>query len=231
MCAASRRATLAGPRRWEANDADRRGPVAPAARRPDGQARHVVPEVALGGACSPSWRWPGPSSCPRRRRSGAPPRCAGGPPVPEDPVLAGALATVVEKERSAQALVTKLGKGVTPTLGGRLAERGLLQRRDDKVLGLFPRTRWPARDTSHEGHVRRALTVVLVDGGNAGRPDRRLSSRCCTPSTAPTRPCPTTASDRVRCASGPSRSPRGSGPPRRSRTRSPPRPPRAPQGG
>ena len=101
-----------------------------------------------------------------------------------DPVLAGALATVGEKERSAQSLVARLGKGLDDTLCARLAERGILERRDDKVLGLFPRTRWPARDSSHEDAVRRALTVVLVDGGQpdaahrrAGRPAARRRPR------------------------------------------------------
>ncbi len=97
----------------------------------------------------------------------------GAGPAPEDPVLAGAVATIAEKERSAQALATLLGKGLTATLAGRLAERGILQRRDRKLLGLFPRTRWPARDNSHEQSVRRALTVVLVDGA---RPDARTGA-------------------------------------------------------
>ena len=35
------------------------------------------------------------------------------------------------------------------------------------MLGLFPRTRWPARDPSHEEAVRRALVVILVQGGHA----------------------------------------------------------------
>jgi hypothetical protein len=91
----------------------------------------------------------------------------------EDPVLASAFASVVEKERSAQALVTLLGKGLTSTLGERLAERGFLQRRDERVFGLFPRTRWPARDNSREQSLTRALTVVLVDGG---RPDSRTAA-------------------------------------------------------
>jgi hypothetical protein len=82
----------------------------------------------------------------------------------EDAVLADALRTVGEKERSAQDLVVKLGKGMTTTLCGRLAERGVLERRDDKLFGLIPRTRWPARDSSHEEDVRRALTDVLVAG-------------------------------------------------------------------
>ena len=67
---------------------------------------------------------------------------------PGDPLLQDAWRTVGEKERSAQALVERLGKGLGDTLCARLAERGLLERRDDKILGLFPRTRWPARYTS-----------------------------------------------------------------------------------
>jgi hypothetical protein len=84
--------------------------------------------------------------------------------APDDPVLASALRTAGEKDRSAQGLVERLGKGLSGTLCGRLAERGILERREDKVLGLIPRTRWPARDSSHEEAVRRALTTVLVDG-------------------------------------------------------------------
>ena len=82
---------------------------------------------------------------------------------PGDPVLTAAWATVGEKERTAQALVERLGKGLDDTLCGRLVECGILERRDAKVLGLFPRTRWPARDSSHEDAVRRALTTVLVN--------------------------------------------------------------------
>ncbi len=92
---------------------------------------------------------------------------------PDDPVLTAAWATVGEKERSAQGLVEKLGKGLDETLCNRLAERGILERRHDKVLGLFPRTRWPARDSSHEDAVRRALVTVLVDGNE---PDPRTGA-------------------------------------------------------
>ena len=81
-----------------------------------------------------------------------------------DPILADALRTVAEKERSAQDLVVRLGKGLSHTLCDRLAERGVLERHDDKLFGLIPRRRWPARDSSHEEDVRRALTDVLVAG-------------------------------------------------------------------
>ena len=97
----------------------------------------------------------------------------GGRPTPEDPVLARASRPSARRSDPPRHSSTQLGKGLTSTLAERLAERGFLQRRDDKVLGLFPRTRWPARDNSHEESVRRALTVVLVDGG---RPDPRTAA-------------------------------------------------------
>ncbi|MCW2852517.1 MAG: family phosphoprotein [Nocardioides sp.] len=84
--------------------------------------------------------------------------------APRDPVLVDALATVAEKERSAQDLVTRFGKGLKDSLGDRLVARGVLERREDKVLGVFSRTRWPAADSTHEDAVRRQVTAVLVEG-------------------------------------------------------------------
>lgn len=81
-----------------------------------------------------------------------------------DPVLAEALRRVAERERAASDLVTRLGKGARSALTARLAERGILRREDDKVLGLFPRTRWPEADGRHEDEVRARLTAVLVQG-------------------------------------------------------------------
>lgn len=84
--------------------------------------------------------------------------------VPDDPVLADALQTVAAKERSAQDLVSRLGKDLDDTLAERLADRGILERQDSKVLGLFSRTRWPAADTSRETDVRRAITAAVAHG-------------------------------------------------------------------
>ena len=101
-------------------------------------------------------------------------------------------ATIGERERSAQDLVVRLGKGLDDNLCSRLAERGMLERRDDKVLGLFPRTRWPARDCAHEEDVRRAAhRRARRRGPSPSRASVRWSP-CCTPSTARTRPCRTT---------------------------------------
>jgi hypothetical protein len=93
--------------------------------------------------------------------------------VPADPVLVDALATVAEKDRSAQDLVNRLGKGLAETLGTRLVGRGILERRDERVLGFIPRTRWPALDASHEEGVRRQLTAVLVEGA---QPEPRVGA-------------------------------------------------------
>ena len=81
----------------------------------------------------------------------------------EDPLLRAAYAEVSFRDRSAQDLVGRLGKGARDDLAERLVGRGILELRETKVLGLFPRKRWPAVDTTHEQALRRRLQVVLVD--------------------------------------------------------------------
>ncbi|KQW49391.1 hypothetical protein ASC77_12025 [Nocardioides sp. Root1257] len=93
--------------------------------------------------------------------------------TPEDPILRTAYDVVAARERGAQDLVERLGKGAKEQLADRLVERGILERREDKVLGLFPRTRWPAVDSTHEEQVRRALTASLVGGAE---PDQRTGA-------------------------------------------------------
>jgi hypothetical protein len=85
-------------------------------------------------------------------------------PRPEHPLLAEAWTTVGEKERSAQDLVSRLGKGLKDRIATDLAGRGLLRREEDRVLGVFPRTRWPAADSTHEAGVRRELEAALHQG-------------------------------------------------------------------
>lgn len=81
-----------------------------------------------------------------------------------DPMLAGALEIVAEKPRPAQDLVGRLGKNLLPQLADALVARGILERRDDRVLGIFPRRRWPEADSSHEAELRRQLADSLVRG-------------------------------------------------------------------
>ena len=94
-------------------------------------------------------------------------------PAELDPLLAEALTTIAEKDRTASALVTRIGKGLEDRLAARLAERGVLERRDGKVLGLFKRTTWPVADTAREEELRRAVTACLVEGA---QPDERTGA-------------------------------------------------------
>lgn len=87
-----------------------------------------------------------------------------GASLPADEVLREARNLVAEKDRPAQDLVNRLGKGVRDRLLGRLADRGILRLEEDKVLGLFPRKRWPAVDSTREDEVRRHLAAVLLEG-------------------------------------------------------------------
>ena len=94
-------------------------------------------------------------------------------PADLDPVLADALSEIAAKDRKASTLVTRIGKGLEARLAAGLAERGILERKDGKLLGLFPRTTWPTADSSHEDDVRRTLTACLVDGA---QPDERTGA-------------------------------------------------------
>jgi hypothetical protein len=84
--------------------------------------------------------------------------------VPDDEILRTALAIVGEKVRSAQDLVTRLGKGLKEELCLRLERRRTVRRQQDRVAGLFPRTRWPAADPTYKESLRAALSAALVQG-------------------------------------------------------------------
>ncbi len=94
-------------------------------------------------------------------------------PSPGDPMLVEAMALVSEKERTAQDLVGRLGKHRRDALLERLEGKGILQRHEDRVMGLFPRKRWPTVDSSHEADVRRQLGDALVRGA---RPEERTAA-------------------------------------------------------
>lgn len=95
-----------------------------------------------------------------------------GAPV-DDPLLLAAIDTITEKPRGAQDLVVRLGKGTKEKLLQRLEERGLVHPVKRTVLGLFPRTTWPAADRAHEDAVRNLIQGPLVNGTSA---DARTSA-------------------------------------------------------
>lgn len=82
-----------------------------------------------------------------------------------DDVLDHALTLLADDEGAKpKNVLGQLRKGTRDRLLRRLAERGLLREESGKVLGIFPTTRWPAADASHEAAVRQRLHDVLVTG-------------------------------------------------------------------
>jgi hypothetical protein len=92
---------------------------------------------------------------------------------PEEPLLERKLALVAEKERTAQDLVGRLGKGMRQELLEDLAERGVVRRDHERVFGLFSVDRWPAVDSAHEARVRELLSSALLHGTT---PDQRSAA-------------------------------------------------------
>jgi hypothetical protein len=91
-----------------------------------------------------------------------------------DAVLDERLAFLAGKQGSRpKDVMAKLSKKLRDQLLVRLAERGVLEADKGKVLGLFPVTRWPAKDARHESEVRAALENVLKLGM---QPDERTAA-------------------------------------------------------
>jgi hypothetical protein len=83
----------------------------------------------------------------------------------DEPVLEAGLTRLAEKAPvKPQRAVEVLTKDIRETVLEQLAGRGLIRREKSRVLGLFPRTSWPAVDSAHEDSVRAELTAALVGG-------------------------------------------------------------------
>jgi Golgi phosphoprotein 3 GPP34 len=135
----------------------------------------VTTDIALGGAVLAELALLGLATVDEKKGfwSSAKVRATGPAPADLHPVLAETLAAIAAKARPASTLVTKLGKGLDDRLAAGLAERRILERRDGRLLGVLPRTTWPAADTTRDNQLRRSITVCLVDGG---RPDERTAA-------------------------------------------------------
>ncbi|SDS95030.1 GOLPH3/VPS74 family protein [Actinopolymorpha singaporensis] len=91
-----------------------------------------------------------------------------------EPVLDQGLSILDAREGSKPANVLgRLAKGLRDRLLAGLADRGVLRQEKGRVLGIFPTTRWPAEDSSHENSLRVTLSDVLVQGRT---PDARTGA-------------------------------------------------------
>jgi hypothetical protein len=68
------------------------------------------------------------------------------------------------RQRKPQAWVQKLRKGLRSQVLGSLVDAGVMQRREDKVLGLFPTDRFPPQNPSAENEVRARLDDAVLHG-------------------------------------------------------------------
>ncbi|GAA1589065.1 hypothetical protein GCM10009742_39460 [Kribbella karoonensis] len=91
-----------------------------------------------------------------------------------DPILDERLSYVIDKPgKKPKDQIKPLSKHLRNQLLARLAQRGVLEADQGKVLGLFPVTRWPAKDARHEMEVRTQLEGVLRQGL---APDQRTAA-------------------------------------------------------
>jgi hypothetical protein len=90
-------------------------------------------------------------------------------PPPQDPLLYRVAHTIATASRpmTPKRAIEKLQKGLRDEVANRLVQQGFLDQQRGKVLGLFPTTAWPARNSSYEDSVRQALYQVLVEGLSA----------------------------------------------------------------
>jgi hypothetical protein len=88
---------------------------------------------------------------------------------PADPLAAETLDAIRadDRRRDAKAWIGRIPKALEPLrtrVAGRLVDRGILEERRHRRLGLFEATRYPERDPEPERRLRDALTDVLVAG-------------------------------------------------------------------
>ena len=82
----------------------------------------------------------------------------------DDEILQAALELVERQTKTASELVKALGKANRPAIHARLVERGLVTLREERILGVIPRTRFPAADRSQVHVLRGQLQAALLHG-------------------------------------------------------------------
>nr|WP_296778653.1 GPP34 family phosphoprotein [Rhodococcus sp. (in: high G+C Gram-positive bacteria)] len=87
-------------------------------------------------------------------------------PAPADPLLARGY-DIVKSAKSPlkpQKIIEKLQKKLDKEVAARLVQQGFVVEQQDKMLGLFPTTAWPAKDSSRRNAVLQWIGSAVVDG-------------------------------------------------------------------
>ncbi|WP_370181126.1 GPP34 family phosphoprotein [Rhodococcus wratislaviensis] len=131
-------------------------PVVDGTRMPRVLAGAVLLELALGDVVTPA----GPGEDVKKGRlvvrDGA---------RPQDPLLVRAVDRIgASKPMKPEAAIEKLAKNLRDELAKRIVAAGWVREEKGKVLGIFPTTRWPEVDGSHERTLRSELGAALLDG-------------------------------------------------------------------
>jgi hypothetical protein len=96
------------------------------------------------------------------------------PTQPGDPVLDSSLVTVAaSRPAKPEQLIAKLRRRLRATLLERLSAAGAVRRSTRRLMGILPRTTWPAVDSSHKRELRARLQDALVAGAT---PDGRTAA-------------------------------------------------------
>jgi hypothetical protein len=94
--------------------------------------------------------------------------------APDDPLLLAAYQVVAHRPRGPRDLAHRVGDGLKERIAARLVDAGVLERSDGHVLGVFPRTTWPAVRMEREDAVRAQLHAVLTEGAEPSPRDAVL---------------------------------------------------------
>lgn len=88
-----------------------------------------------------------------------------------DSVLDEGLSRLTEREgKKPRDVIRHLTSGLRDEVYGPLVARGIVRREEGRILGLFPRRRWPAVDATHEEATRRDIVNAVLQPGTQVEP-------------------------------------------------------------
>ncbi|MGB3773304.1 MAG: GPP34 family phosphoprotein [Rhodococcus sp. (in: high G+C Gram-positive bacteria)] len=147
-------------------------PVVDSTKLPRVLAGAVILELAMNGTVSVTGDTP-VEGLPHTTKKGRLVVTEDSPP--SDAILAEAAAAIGSAKRpmTPKSAVEKLNAQIHEQVVARVIESGFVGEEHGKILGLFPTTSWPAKDSAHEDRVRMTLHTVLVEGFE---PDPRSSA-------------------------------------------------------